>query len=85
MSEVKKTLSEISVDSYRPKADDSREETVFYETWRLYQRVLLAIVATFCINPIEPVTFMTPTIILIAISYFMIRPYKPEMYVLHWM
>ena len=85
MSEVKKTLSEIFVDSYRPKADDSREETVFYETWRLYQRVLLAIVATFCINPIEPVTFMTPTIILIAISYFMIRPYKPEMYVLHWM
>ena len=28
---------------------------------------------------------MTPTVILIAVSYFVIRPYKPEMYVLRWM
>ena len=72
------------LDSYRPKANDSRKETVFYETWRLYQRVLLAIVATFYINPIVRITFMTPTVILIAISYFVIRPYKPKMYILHW-
>ena len=84
MSGLKKTLSEMFVDSYRPKANDSRKETVFYETWRLYQRVLLAIVAIFCINPIVRITFMTPTVILIAISYFVIRPYKPKMYILHW-
>ena len=38
----------------------------------------------YIINSFERITFMTPTVILIAISYFVIRPYKPEMYVLHW-
>ena len=28
---------------------------------------------------------MTPIGLLIAISYFVIKPYKPEMYILHWM
>ena len=83
--EVKKILREIFEESYRIKTEDSREETVFYETWRLYHRVLLAFVATFYINPIVRITFMTPTVILIAVSYFVIRPYKPEMYVLRWM
>ena len=87
-SEVKTILKEIFEESYRIKIEDSRdsrEETVFYETWRLYQRVLLAIVATFCIDPIVRITFMTPTVILIAVSYFMISPYKREMYILRWM
>ena len=87
-SEVKTILREIFEESSRIKIEDSRdsrEETVFYETWRLYQRVLLAIVATFCIDPIVRITFMTPTVILIAISYFMISPYKREMYILRWM
>ena len=84
-SEVKNILREIFEESYRIKTEDSREETVFYETWRLYQRVLLAFVATFCIDPIVRITFMTPTVILIAVSYFVIRPYKREMYILRWM
>ena len=84
-SEVKNILREIFEESYRIKTEDSREETVFYETWRLYQRVLLAFVATFCIDPIVRITFMTPTVILMAVSYFVIRPYKREMYILRWM
>ena len=66
------------------KIDDSGKESVFYETWRLYQRVLLAFVATFCIDPVVRITFMTPTVIIIVISYFVTKPYKPEMYILHW-
>ena len=27
---------------------------------------------------------MIPIVILIAISYHIIKPYKPEMYILHW-
>ena len=85
VSKVKKILSEIFEESYRLKTNDLTQETVFYETCQLYQRVLLAIVATFCINPIVRITLMTPTVILIAISYFLSKPYKPEMYILHWM
>ena len=82
--EVKEILREMFAEPYRFKTGHSREETIFYETWRLYQRVLLAIVATFCIDPIVRITLMTPIVILIAISYFAVKPYKPEMYVLHW-
>ena len=82
---VKEILSEIFQESYRLKTNDSNGETVFYETWWLYQRVLLAIVATFWIDPLKRITLMTPIVILIAISYYVIKPYKPEMYILQWL
>ena len=81
---VKQILSEIFQEPYRLKTNDPSGETVFYETWRLYQRVLLVIVATFLIDPLKRITLMTPIVILIAISYHAIKPYKPEMYILHW-
>ena len=54
------------------------------ETWRLYERILLATVATFWIAPLKRITVITPNVIVIAISYLVIKPYKPEMYILHW-
>ena len=78
-------LQEMFEESYRLKKNNSKGESTFYETWRLYQRVLLAIVATHCIDPIVRITFMTPIVIFIAISYILYKPYKPEMYILHWM
>ena len=85
VSKVKIILQEMFEEPYRLKRNDLRGESIFYETWRMYQRVLLAIAATFFINPIMRITFMTPTIIIIAISYIAYRPYKPQMYILHWM
>ena len=84
-SEVKKVLREIFEESYRLKKDDSKGKTVFYETWRLYQRLLLAVIASFCINPIVRISFMIPIVILITIYYILYKPYKSEMYILHWM
>ena len=82
---VKEILKEIFEESYRLKTNDAGEETVFYETWRLYQRFLLAVVATFCINPLARITLLTPIVLLIAIFYLAYKPFKPEMYILHWM
>ena len=81
---VKEILREMFQESYRLKTDDPCGETVFYETWRLYQRLLLAIVATFCIDPLKRITLITPIVVFIALSYHVIKPYKPEMYILHW-
>ena len=83
-SYVKRILKEKFEEPYRLKGDESRGETIFYETWRLYQRVLLAIIATFFINPLQRIAFMTPIIIFIAVFYHAYRPYKAEMYILHW-
>ena len=81
---VKEILREMFQEPYRLKTDDPCGETVFYETWRLYQRVLLATVATFCMDPLKRSTLMIPVAIIFAISYYVIKPYKPEMYILHW-
>ena len=83
--EVKVILREIFEESYRIKTADLREETVFYETWRLYQRVLLAVVATIYTDPLVRITAMTPVVLLIAICYLVYRPFKSEMCILHWM
>ena len=83
--EVKEILREIFEESYRIKTADSGEKTVFYETWRLYQRVLLSVAATFCTDPLVRITVMTPIVLLIAIFYLVYRPFKPEMRILHWM
>ena len=85
VSKVQRILQEMFEESYRVKKNDSRRESVFYETWRLYQRVLLTIAATYFINPLVRITFMTPIITLNALFYFVYRPYKPEMYILHLM
>ena len=84
-TEMKKVLREIFEESYRLKRDDSRGKTVFYETWWLYQRLLLAVIASLCINPIVQISFMIPVVILFTIYYFLSKPYKSEMYILHWM
>ena len=85
VSKVQGILQEMFEESYRVKKNDSRRETVFYETWRLYQRVLLTFAATYFINPLVRLTFMTPIIIVIALFYFAYIPYKPEMHILNWM
>ena len=46
VSYMKMILKEMFEEPYRLKRDESRGEIIFYETWRLYQRVLLAVVAT---------------------------------------
>ena len=46
VSHVKIILKEMFEEPYRLKRDESRGEIIFYETWRLNQRVLLAVVAT---------------------------------------
>ena len=84
-NKVIEILKEIFQESYRLKTNDPSGETVFYETWRLYHWVLLAFAAAFWISPIKRITLMPPTVVIIDISYLVIKPYKPEMYVLNWM
>ena len=45
----------------------------------------MAFAAAFWISPIKRITLMPPTVVIIDISYLVIKPYKPEMYVLNWM
>ena len=52
-SYMKRIWKEMFEEPYRRKRHDSTGETIFYETWRLYQRVLSVFVAIFFINPLK--------------------------------
>ena len=82
---VKEILRKTLQEPYQFKTNYPSGETVFYKTWWLYQRVLLAIVATFSVDPLVRISLMTLIVFIICVFYFTIKPYKPKMYILHWM
>ena len=58
---------------------------VFWETWRLYQRLILAVVTTYSINPVERICYSAPIILFFIFVYWYVKPYKKHFVVLHWM
>ena len=68
-SYMKRIWKQMFEEPYRRKRHDSTGDTIFYETWRLYQRVLSVFVAIFFINPLKWITFIASVIIIIAVSY----------------
>ena len=81
-------LKELLEQSYRDlnnEKDQKKGYKVFWETWRLYQRLILAIVATYAINPVVRICLITPCILLYIFVYWYIQPYKKQYRILHWM
>lgn len=62
----------------------SRERYVFWEDWRLIQRLILAAVATYVSNPLERICYCLPCILTFSIVYFKVLPFKPHLVLLHW-
>jgi len=58
---------------------------VFWETWRLYQRLILAFITTFAINPVNRICFLVPFILFFIGVYWVVKPYKKQYVVLQWM
>lgn len=79
-----KKIIEMFEEPYRQK-DGSSNEFVFWEHWRLIQRLILSAITTFVVNPLERGCFVLPSIITFALVYFKVRPFKPEMKLLHWL
>uniref|UniRef100_A0A7M5V891 Uncharacterized protein n=2 Tax=Clytia hemisphaerica TaxID=252671 RepID=A0A7M5V891_9CNID len=80
---VTKLLKEMFEEAYRKRND--KEYYVFWETWRLYQRLILAFVTTFAINPVNRICYAAPIILLFIYIYWFVKPYKEQFTILHWM
>ncbi|XP_066926850.1 uncharacterized protein [Clytia hemisphaerica] len=76
-------LKEMFEEAYRKRK--GKEYYVFWETWRLYQRLILAFVSTFAINPVNRICYATPIILFFIFVYWYVKPYKKQYYILHWM
>ena len=80
---VRSILHEMFQEAYRKKK--TTDEFVFWETWRLYQRLILAAVTTYAINPVERICYTAPLILFFLFVYLYVKPYKKNFVVLHWM
>ena len=70
-------------EAYRHR--EGKEYYVFWETWRLYQRLFLAVVTTRAINPVERICYSAPIILFFIFVYWYVKPYKKQYRILHWM
>ena len=80
---VRSLLHEIFQEAYRKIK--GKDESVFWETWRLYQRLILAVITTYAINPVERICCTAPLILFFHFVYSFVKPYKKNFVVLHWM
>ena len=77
-------LREFFEEPYR-RINGTDDSYVFWESWRLYQRLILVMVTTFSIHPIVHACGTTMVIALFIFVFAMVNPYKEELYALRLM
>lgn len=81
---LNRMIKDLLTEPYRHiKSNDDRY--VFWESWRLIQRLMLATIATFVINPLERSCFLMPVVALFMVVYFKVLPFKQHLKLLHWL
>ena len=58
---------------------------VFWEHWRLIQRLMLSIVTSYLKNPIYKIYLSSPLLLLFFAVYLKVKPFKRSLFVLHWL
>ncbi|XP_057295603.1 uncharacterized protein LOC130624054 [Hydractinia symbiolongicarpus] len=54
------------------------ETCLFWDTWRLYQRLVIAVFATFFIDPMQRLCFILPIMLLLLVVHLRVKPYKSK-------
>uniref|UniRef100_A0A7M5XI99 Uncharacterized protein n=1 Tax=Clytia hemisphaerica TaxID=252671 RepID=A0A7M5XI99_9CNID len=60
--------------------DDSKQRTLYWWTaWRLYERLFIAMLVTFIIEPLFRMCVVAPVMAFLSIFHYQIKPYKKTM------
>lgn len=59
------------------------EKCLFWDTWRLYERLVIAVFSTFFIDPIKRLCFILPVMLLLLVVHLRVKPYKSKF--IDWM
>ena len=63
-------------------AEPYKEQFVWWEAWRLSERLILTGISVFLINPVVRIFYMAPVIVLFFYVHFRMKPYKNSMFLL---
>ena len=77
-------IREMYEEPYRLK-HGSTEKYVFWEHWRLFQRLVLSVIITYLKNPLWKIYMSSPVILSFFLVYLKVRPFKKTLFVLHWL
>ena len=58
---------------------------VFWEHWRLIQRLMLSMVTSYLKNPIYKIYLSSPLLLIFFVVYLKVKPFKRSLFVLHWL
>jgi len=77
-------IREMYEEPYRLK-HGSTEKYVFWEHWRLIQRLVLSIITTYLKNPLWKIYMSSPVILSFFLVYLKVKPFKKTLFLLHWL
>ena len=82
-----RNMGGVEVRNSKETTTDTNENTkyVFWEHWRLMQRLMLSIVTSYLKNPIYKIYMSSPLLLLFFAVYLKVKPFKPSLFVLHWL
>ena len=75
--EFQKVLHEFFEEPYRRTT--STRALYWWQTWRLYERLLVVAISVYVIDPITRMSVVTPVILLLLWMHIYMKPYKSEM------
>lgn len=58
---------------------NEKTSVLFWDTWRLYQRLIIAAFAIFFIDPIQRLSFLLPIMLLLVVVHLRVKPYKHDL------
>lgn len=65
---------------YHQAGDDNVQKTLYWwSAWRLYERLFIAMLVTFLIEPLFRMCVVAPVIVFLSILHYHIKPYKKTM------
>ena len=67
-------------------SDDEIVKTMYWWTaWRLYERLLIAVLVTFLIEPLFRMCVLAPVVVVLLMLHYHLKPYKDHLSLLSWL
>lgn len=58
---------------------NAKKKPIFWDSWRLFQRFIIALFTTYFINPIQRLSLILPVMLVLLVVHLRVQPYKNKL------
>ncbi|XP_057302307.1 uncharacterized protein LOC130636566 [Hydractinia symbiolongicarpus] len=58
---------------------NAKKKPIFWDSWRLFQRFIIAVFTTYFINPIQRLSLILPVMLVLLVVHLRVQPYKNKL------